>query len=82
MPTRNVTLAISPEAHLKARLWAAHHDVSLSALISTLLEGLSSNPNAEVPPPVSTSNVQIRPPPHPHPLFHPCETVKPDDAAR
>jgi len=47
MPTRNVTLAISPEAHLKARLWAAHHDVSLSALISTLLEGLSSNPNAE-----------------------------------
>ena len=46
MPTRNLTLAISQEAHLKARLWAAHYDVSLSALVSTLLEGMPSNPNA------------------------------------
>ncbi len=46
MPTRNVTLAISREAHLKARIWAAHYDVSLSAIIATLLEGLPGNPNA------------------------------------
>ena len=46
MPTRNVTLAISLEAHLKARLWAAHYDVSLSAVVSALLEGMPGNPNA------------------------------------
>ena len=45
MQTRNVTLAISPKAHHKARLWAAQYDVSLSAVISTLLEGLPDNPN-------------------------------------
>jgi hypothetical protein len=46
MPTRNVTLAISPQAHLKARLWAAQHDVSLSAVVSALLEGLPTDRNA------------------------------------
>ncbi|MGC2613040.1 MAG: hypothetical protein WA354_03340 [Terracidiphilus sp.] len=46
MPTRNVTLAISQQAHLKARLWAAQNDVSLSAVISALIEGLPDNPNA------------------------------------
>jgi hypothetical protein len=43
--TRNVTLAISAKAHHKARLWAAQYDVSLSAVISALLEGLPDNPN-------------------------------------
>jgi hypothetical protein len=46
MRTRNVTLAISHEAHHKARLWAAQYDVSLSAVVSALLEGLPTNPNA------------------------------------
>ena len=46
MRTRNVTLAISIEAHHRARLWAAQHDVSLSAVVSALLEHLPTNPNA------------------------------------
>jgi hypothetical protein len=45
--TRNVTLAISDEAHHKARVWAAQHDVSLSAVLSELLENLPNSPNAE-----------------------------------
>ena len=46
MQTRNITLAVSTEAHHNARLWAAQHDVSLSAVVSALLHGLPTNPNA------------------------------------
>ena len=46
MRTRNITLAISNEAHHRARLWAAQHDVSLSKIVSALLEGLPANPYA------------------------------------
>ena len=59
--------AISPEAHLKARLWAAHHDVSLSAVISTLLEGCPTIQRRQAPPSESTSNGQTRTPPPPPP---------------
>ncbi|MGA9585746.1 MAG: hypothetical protein WBQ95_10490 [Terracidiphilus sp.] len=76
MPTRNVTLAISQQAHLKARLWAAHHDVSLSAVISALIEGLPSNPNAARAADRIHSNGQIR-----TPSPSPSETVKPMNTA-
>jgi hypothetical protein len=46
MQKRNLTLSISNEAHLKARLWAAQYDVSLSALVCAFFEGLPNNPNA------------------------------------
>lgn len=46
MRTRNITVAVSIEAHHKARLWAAEFDVSLSAILSALLEQLPTNPNA------------------------------------
>jgi hypothetical protein len=46
MRKRNLTLAISNEAHHKARLWAAQYDISLSALVCAFFEGLSTNPNA------------------------------------
>ena len=75
MPTRNVTLAISREAHLKARIWAAHYDVSLSAIIATLLEGLPSNPNAaRAAERIHHQRTHPTPPP-------PCEIAMPADAA-
>jgi hypothetical protein len=46
MQKRNFTLAISKEAHHKARLWAAQYDVSLSALVCAFFEGLNTNPDA------------------------------------
>jgi hypothetical protein len=75
MPTRNVTLAISREAHLKARIWAAHYDVSLSAIIATLLEGLPGNPNAARA--AERIHEQRN---HPTPL-PPCEIATPADTA-
>ncbi|MGA9586134.1 MAG: hypothetical protein WBQ95_12445 [Terracidiphilus sp.] len=73
MPTRNVTLAISQEAHLTARLWAARHDVSLSAIVSALLEGLPNNPNAvRVAERIHQQWADSHTPPPP-----PCETVEP-----
>ena len=46
MRKRNLTLTISNENHMKARLWAAQNDVSLSAIISALIESLPNNPKA------------------------------------
>jgi hypothetical protein len=40
------SIAVSPEAHHQARLWAAQHDVSLSAIVSALLESLPTNAKA------------------------------------
>jgi hypothetical protein len=41
---RNLTLAVSEEAHRRARIWAAQHDTSISALMSYCLENLSILP--------------------------------------
>ena len=60
-PTRNVTLAISNEAHHKARVWAALNDVSLSAVLSAVLESLPSSPNAAR----CAQRIRQRTPPHP-----------------
>jgi hypothetical protein len=85
MRKRNLTLAISPEAHLKARLWAARYDVSLSAIVSTLLEGLPDNPKAVraaersrrgLQRPVSAATVDSTHAQPAHPTLPPCEPVK------
>ena len=72
MRTRNVTLAISHEAHHKARIWAAQNDVSLSAVLSALLEGLPANPNAgRAAGQVHQQSASFRNHPDPHPHPHP-----------
>lgn len=38
--TKNVTVAISASVHRKARVWAASHNTSLSAIVGYLLEHL------------------------------------------
>ncbi len=38
---RNVTVAIPDEAYRRARIWAAEHDTSLSAVVRYLLETMS-----------------------------------------
>ena len=43
---KNVTVAISDIAHLKARVWAAEHETSLSAVVAYLLETLPKNSRA------------------------------------
>jgi hypothetical protein len=37
---RNITLAVSDEAHRRVRIWAAQHDTSISAFMSYCLEHL------------------------------------------
>jgi hypothetical protein len=37
---KNITVAISDIAHLKARVWAAEHGSSLSSVVAYLLETL------------------------------------------
>jgi hypothetical protein len=37
---RNITITVSDEAHRRARLWAADHDMSVSKVVSTILEML------------------------------------------
>jgi len=38
--TKNVTIAIPASVHRKARVWAASHNTSLSAIVGYLLEHL------------------------------------------
>jgi hypothetical protein len=38
--TRNITIAVSEEDYLRARLWAAHYGLSLSAAVSFLIANL------------------------------------------
>lgn len=38
--TKNVTLAIPVSVHRKARVWAANHNTSLSAIVAHLLGNL------------------------------------------
>ena len=37
---RNITLAVSEEAHRRVRIWVAQHDTSISAFMSYCLEHL------------------------------------------
>ncbi len=40
--TKNVTLAIPLPVHRKARIWAANHNTSLSAIVAHLLGNLDA----------------------------------------
>jgi hypothetical protein len=40
--TKNVTVAIPASAHRKARMWAASHNTSLSAIVTHLLGNLDA----------------------------------------
>jgi hypothetical protein len=66
---RNITVAIPDDVHLRARVWAAQRDTSLSAVVRYLLEtlpGISrsasafpvSKPNPAGPTPVPSGNSQ------------------------
>jgi hypothetical protein len=37
---RNITLTVRDEAHRRARIWAANHDMSVSKAVSAILERL------------------------------------------
>lgn len=41
---RNITVAISDTSYREARIWAASHDTSISAIVQFLLEVLSRIP--------------------------------------
>ncbi|MFZ0337115.1 MAG: hypothetical protein WAL45_03725 [Terracidiphilus sp.] len=52
---KNVTVSISDTAHLRARVWAAEHETSLSAVVAYLLQTLPkirrANLQYPLPPP-------------------------------
>ena len=37
---RNITVAVSDDAHRQARIWAAKNDTSVSAIVQDLLQNL------------------------------------------
>jgi hypothetical protein len=49
---RNITVTVSDEAYRQARVWAAHHDTSVSAVVQhllTTLPGIARAANAFPP---------------------------------
>jgi hypothetical protein len=43
---RNITVTIPSDSYLRARVWAAEHGTSLSAVVRYLLETLPGTPRA------------------------------------
>jgi len=39
---KNITVAVSEDSHRKARVWAARHDTSVSAIVAFLLQNLDA----------------------------------------
>jgi hypothetical protein len=44
---RNITVTVSDETYLLARVWAAERDTSLSAVVQYLLQSLKGMPHAQ-----------------------------------
>jgi hypothetical protein len=52
---RNITIAVPDAIYLKARVWAAEHDTSISAVVAYLLATLPNHKRAAQQFPASTS---------------------------
>ena len=73
---RNITVTVSDEAYRQARVWAANHDTSVSAVVHhllTTLPGIARAANAFQPrgsrpsaPHIAPAAIRS-PPPHPPP---------------
>ena len=53
---RNITVKVPDETYRRARIWAAQHDTSVSAVVNYLLETLPSLKRAFHAFPASTAN--------------------------
>ena len=53
---RNITVTIPDDAYLRARVWAAEHDTSLSAVVKYLLETLPGIKRSNLAFPARNSN--------------------------
>ena len=75
---KNITVSISDTAYLKARVWAAEHETSLSAVVAYLLETLPKIKPANVHYPLrsETPPASSSPPSPLPPRKARCETVE------
>jgi hypothetical protein len=46
MRDKNITVTVSTEAYRQARIWAAQHDTSISAVVEYLIQTLPGIPRA------------------------------------
>jgi hypothetical protein len=52
---KNITVTVSDQSYRQARIWAAQHDTSLSAVVQYLIQTLPGMPRAEAAFPVAKS---------------------------
>lgn len=84
----NITVAVSESAYRQARIWAATHNTSVSAIVQHCIEHLptmrltaqatAATARRSRQPPASAGEAGKSAPPTPYPPKNPgCETVKP-----
>jgi hypothetical protein len=74
---RNITVSVSDETYIQARVWAAQRDTSVSAIVQYLLQTLPSVTRAVRAFPVSKPKTSRTPPPPVKRGDFRCEPVSP-----